>query len=234
MVVSLLKANPVISPIMGDRDPKEVCQNIAAIISTFEDAWIGGDTYRFRENPSLQPCWKVMRCRRKRCPAYGCSGVRCWQVTGTFCDPTKKPLGFEAKWPDCRDCPVFSTATPTIELRIQEMINNIVFSTRGTDPRISFIERNNSLKNVVPFASHYGLTPRERSLVPLVVERLTRNEMAKLMGVAPETIKTQVKQIYRKCGVDSRDELLLKLKSFVTDERTDAGSMRSGASTRSH
>jgi DNA-binding CsgD family transcriptional regulator len=45
------------------------------------------------------------------------------------------------------------------------------------------------------------------------------------MGVAPETIKSQVRQIYRKCGVDSRDELLLRLKSFVTDARAEAGSL---------
>jgi LuxR family maltose regulon positive regulatory protein len=81
------------------------------------------------------------------------------------------------------------------------------------------------LKNVISFAAHYKLTPRERSIVPLVVERLTRNEMARLMGVAPETIKSQVRQIYRKCGVDSRDELLLRLKSFVTDARAEAGSL---------
>jgi DNA-binding CsgD family transcriptional regulator len=215
-------------------DPKEAYQKIASIISALEDALIGGDAHRFRESPSLQPCWKVMRCRRKRCPAYGCPGVRCWQVAGTFCDPAKKTQGFEAKWPDCRNCPVFLAATPTIELRLQELINNVIFALRGTDPRISSIERDHALKNVIPFASHYKLTSRERSVVPLVVERLSRNEMAKLMGVAPETIKTQVKQIYRKCGVDSRDKLLFRLKSFVTDGRTEAGSARRSASTAAH
>ena len=210
---------------MGDMDPRKALQNIASTIAALEDALLKGDAQRLRENPSLQPCWKVMRCRRKRCPAYGCSGVRCWQMAGTFCAPAKKPQGFEAQWPDCRSCPVFLAATPTVELRVQELINNIVFVTRGTDPRIFPIERSNLLRKVIPFASYYKLTPREHSVLPLVVERLTRNEMAKLMGVAPETIKAQVKQIYRKCKVASREGLLWRLKRFMTDGRAEAGSL---------
>ena len=48
------------------------------------------------------------------------------------------------------------------------------------------------------------LTERERDVLRLLVGELTTRQMAQSLYVAPNTVRTQIKSIYRKLGVSSR------------------------------
>jgi DNA-binding CsgD family transcriptional regulator len=51
-----------------------------------------------------------------------------------------------------------------------------------------------------------GLTERELDVLRLFSGELTTRQMAERLYVAPSTVRTQVKSIYRKLGVSSRRE----------------------------
>ena len=50
------------------------------------------------------------------------------------------------------------------------------------------------------------LTERELEVLRLLVSGLTTRQIARNRYVAPSTVKTQIKSIYRKLGVSSREE----------------------------
>jgi LuxR family maltose regulon positive regulatory protein len=50
------------------------------------------------------------------------------------------------------------------------------------------------------------LTERELEVIGLLDGRLTTRQMAESLFVAPSTVRTQIKSIYRKLGVSSRGE----------------------------
>jgi LuxR family maltose regulon positive regulatory protein len=50
------------------------------------------------------------------------------------------------------------------------------------------------------------LTQRELDVLRLLVGELSTRQMAQSLYVAPNTVRTQVKSIYRKLGVSSRKE----------------------------
>jgi LuxR family transcriptional regulator, maltose regulon positive regulatory protein len=50
------------------------------------------------------------------------------------------------------------------------------------------------------------LTERELAVLRLFLSELTIRQMAQSLYVAPSTVKTQIKSIYRKLGVSSRGE----------------------------
>jgi DNA-binding NarL/FixJ family response regulator len=52
------------------------------------------------------------------------------------------------------------------------------------------------------------LTSREWEVLDLVCERKTTDEMASELFLSPETVRSHVKSIYRKLGVNSRDEAI--------------------------
>lgn len=68
------------------------------------------------------PCWRLQDCVQTRCPVYGKEGIRCWLTAHTRC-PERRP-GQAA--PDCRDCRVYRTATPTAESRLVEQLNRLL------------------------------------------------------------------------------------------------------------
>lgn len=55
------------------------------------------------------------------------------------------------------------------------------------------------------------LTQREKEVVDLLRKGLTCKEIARSLFVSEHTVKTHVKNIYRKLEVKTRVELLLKL-----------------------
>jgi DNA-binding CsgD family transcriptional regulator len=62
-------------------------------------------------------------------------------------------------------------------------------------------------------APDFGLTAREREIIPLIVEGLTNEEIAERLFISPHTVKNHVTGIFRKAGVASRFELLKLLSS---------------------
>ncbi|GIW18302.1 MAG: hypothetical protein KatS3mg064_1459 [Tepidiforma sp.] len=51
-----------------------------------------------------------------------------------------------------------------------------------------------------------GLSPREREVLGLVAEGRTNAEVAALLGISSETVKTHVSRILAKLGVQSRHQ----------------------------
>jgi LuxR family maltose regulon positive regulatory protein len=49
------------------------------------------------------------------------------------------------------------------------------------------------------------LTERELDVLRLLVGELSTRQMAQSLYVAPSTVRTQIKSIYRKLGISSRD-----------------------------
>ena len=52
------------------------------------------------------------------------------------------------------------------------------------------------------------LTPRERQALEGVVDGLTDKQIAQRLDLSPETIRTHVKNVYRKLQVGGRSELM--------------------------
>jgi DNA-binding CsgD family transcriptional regulator len=57
----------------------------------------------------------------------------------------------------------------------------------------------------------FGLTVKEGLVCEMLVEGKTGREIAKSRNVSPETIKTQVKSVFRKTNSSSRSELIKRL-----------------------
>ncbi len=55
------------------------------------------------------------------------------------------------------------------------------------------------------------LTPREREVVALVVERHTTAEIASKLYISPQTVKNHLRSAYRKLGIQSREALFINL-----------------------
>jgi DNA-binding CsgD family transcriptional regulator len=55
-----------------------------------------------------------------------------------------------------------------------------------------------------------SLSPREREVLLLLGHGLTNKEVAQALGVAPETVKSHLKSIYRKMGVERRAHAVAK------------------------
>jgi DNA-binding NarL/FixJ family response regulator len=62
----------------------------------------------------------------------------------------------------------------------------------------------------------YELTPRERQIAELICQGLRNGNIAKHLRIKPGTVKTHVRNIYRKARVKSKIGMLL---TFVTDAR---------------
>jgi LuxR family maltose regulon positive regulatory protein len=54
------------------------------------------------------------------------------------------------------------------------------------------------------------LTPAELRLLPYLQTHLTANMIAKQLFISSHTVKTEIKAIYRKLGVSSRDDAVQK------------------------
>jgi len=62
----------------------------------------------------------------------------------------------------------------------------------------------------------YELTPRERQIAELVCRGLRNGNIAGRLQIQPGTVKTHIRNIYRKVHVKSKISMLLR---FVTDAR---------------
>jgi DNA-binding NarL/FixJ family response regulator len=53
------------------------------------------------------------------------------------------------------------------------------------------------------------LTPREKEVICLLVDGLTNLEIGKLLGIQETAVKTRLRDIYDKLGLDNRVQLAL-------------------------
>lgn len=62
----------------------------------------------------------------------------------------------------------------------------------------------------------YELTPRERQIAELICQGLRNGNIARHLRIQPGTVKTHIRNIYRKVHVKSKISMLLR---FVTEAR---------------
>lgn len=183
---------------------------LKALFQLEEDLITGKVGDLLQDNPYLGTCWRMLKCNKKRCPSFGKEKLRCWQVVGTFCNPTDRDADFEAKWNDCRKCPVFIKATPTSRARELELLHNIVHSMR--QPRFYFGRQLDQIK------ARFRLSPRECQVLALLANRFSRAEMARELNVSQETVKKLVSGVYRKMGVRCRESLVRRYSAHRIGE----------------
>lgn len=64
--------------------------------------------------------------------------------------------------------------------------------------------------------STYGLTPAEARVALVLLESSSAQEVADKLGTSPNTVNTQIKQIYAKLGVDTRTRFVKLLLGLAT------------------
>lgn len=181
------------------------------LLLKLEDFFVSGRVNKVDiANDRIPDCWTMTGCRKKRCPAYGLRGARCWQINGTFCKPGIKRPDIAKKWDDCRRCPVFLKATSTKKARMAELISNIFFSLTGRRDAEK-LERTRAA--VSKAGEVFDLTARENQILPYLADRRSRKQIAEAFCVSEETVKYHIKNIYRKMKISSRDGLDSKLQN---------------------
>ena len=89
-------------------------------------------------------------------------------------------------------------------LAVEERAHGLVFRLQGTDSSSAF-----TLTCVLHLAAGATvLTAAEQSVADLLCEGMTLAQIANLRGVSPNTVKSQVRQVFRKLNVDSRVALV--------------------------
>jgi len=77
------------------------------------------------ENPHISRCYEMKNCDKTNCQCYGADAVRCWQTAGTYCGGQIQGK-FAAKYRNCVECDVYTTATADPIYRIGEQFNNMM------------------------------------------------------------------------------------------------------------
>jgi DNA-binding NarL/FixJ family response regulator len=75
----------------------------------------------------------------------------------------------------------------------------------------------------------HNLTPRECQIAELICQGLRNGNIAKYLNIKPGTVKTHIRNIYRKIKVESKITMLLK---FVTETRNFTDQHQSIPSSR--
>ena len=58
------------------------------------------------------------------------------------------------------------------------------------------------------------LAPRERAVLELIGEGRSNKEIARLLGITPETVKSHVKRIFEKLSVGKRAQAISRAQSL--------------------
>lgn len=82
----------------------------------------------------------------------------------------------------------------------------------------------NSAARETLWADEYGFSAREVQIATLLVERTPYRQIAEGLGLSENTVKTHVRNIYKKADVASREELLAKLNEPRAPHPDDAAS----------
>jgi len=63
------------------------------------------------------------------------------------------------------------------------------------------------------FASRFGITAREADVIERVVQGLPNKHIARELSISLRTVETHLNNVFRKCGVRSRTELIRKIQT---------------------
>jgi len=183
-------------------------ERLIELLFELEDFFASGSMLDLLNDSSVEvKCWELMNCSSKRCPAYGKTNVRCWHVRGTFCNSEEARCDSYNKWKECKECITFKTATTTNEQRVQELINNIVYSIQNISLNASVTAKR--IRERLPAISEeYNLTTREVEVLLLLLDKASRKNIAKELSISAETVKMHIKNVYKKLQVGSIDELI--------------------------
>ena len=77
------------------------------------------------------------------------------------------------------------------------------------------------------------LTARERSIVEFIARGRSNKEIARELGIAPETIKTHLKRIFQKLSAESRAQAVVRALSLGVLKSIPAQAAISGQDGRS-
>ena len=65
-----------------------------------------------------------------------------------------------------------------------------------------------------PKRTSAALSPREIGIVELIGQGQSNKEIARRLGIAPETVKTHIKSVFTKLGVERRTQAVLRAHSL--------------------
>ena len=80
--------------------------------------------------------------------------------------------------------------------------------------KISDLLNKNKSNRINSYLEKIGLTPREIEICHLITDGMNNQEIAKLLFISLETVKTHIKSMFQKLGVKSR----LKLISYINSK----------------
>lgn len=103
-----------------------------------------------------------------------------------------------------------SDLSETPKTKIPEIDDLIEYLASHSEERQKKAEVENPSTAVNEFAKHIkDLSPAERSVFNLYVQEYAAKEIAAILCLSINTIKTHTKRIYNKLNISSREELLL-------------------------
>ena len=77
--------------------------------------------------------------------------------------------------------------------------------------------------NLRPSRKHFGLTPREREIISVILEGFSNSDIAARFSISEKTVKHHLTNIFDKVGVSNRLELaLFALHHRITPVSTPA------------
>jgi len=59
-----------------------------------------------------------------------------------------------------------------------------------------------------------NLSPKEKEVLHVLSKGATNIQIAKQLNLSVNTVKTHLKHMYKKCNVNSRTELIIKLGNY--------------------
>ena len=89
-------------------------------------------------------------------------------------------------------------------MRIVQAVQEVVEGGAPTSPLVARKLLNYVRQQDTPEAMSFDLTPREQDVLKHLVEDETEVQIAEVLGVSPHTVRTHVKNLYRKLKVHSR------------------------------
>jgi DNA-binding CsgD family transcriptional regulator len=160
-----------------------------------------------------RPCYKAFR--RREAPCAECllkivSTTRKPCVMERWLDLPNK----ERRYAEVRAYPVFDRHG--LVTHIFEIITEITHRKKDEERRRRYIESlEHTLRALTPADTgttpdpsqddaRRTLTAREREVVRLIAAGYSNKEMARILGISPDTVKTHVKNIFSKLGVTDR------------------------------
>jgi DNA-binding CsgD family transcriptional regulator len=102
--------------------------------------------------------------------------------------------------------------TPCKTLGTEDRAGGVVFRLQGTTER-------GAVFHMTCVLHHSGVAPKlttaEKAVAEILCDGRTLAQIARLRGVSPNTVKSQIRQIFRKLNVESRVALVREMGTFL-------------------